>query len=178
MATIYKDSKSDISYYTPTAAEPPKKVLDGLEAARALFSEEEYLSKVAQAKSSAEVGEPISHNFENLSAVSGRADLLAPLARSSRNAMIEMAVDILNEKVSDVDKHIEAVKEATKENWAKIRLWCDVPTKGAGKKKTGETRVPADVLRAIDEKVQEGVDAAAARKAKSDEKKAAEKAAA
>lgn len=179
MATIFKRVKGAIDFFSPSTVELPKKKLAALEELRQDFGEETYSDHLSRLMAQADNGDPIENNFENLAAISSRYDLLAPLARDTRAAQMEMAVALLNEKVSDVDAHIEAIKKATGESWPKIRLWCDEPAKGgAGTKKSGRVRVPTDVVRAIDNKVQEAKDDAARRRAKAEANKAAKASAA
>ena len=171
MATIFKRTKSGIDFYSPKEVEPPKKELAHLMAISRIFTPEELAAKMEMLKGESADGDEVEGSIESLEAISSRYELLAPMARDTRNAQVELAVTLLNEKVDDLDEHLRAIKRATGESWSKMRLWCDVPAEGAGAKKTGQTRVPTSVLRMIDAEVKEAQVKAAARRAKAEAKK-------
>ena len=173
MATVYKSSKGNIDYFTPKEAELDKDAIKNLEGSKDHLPEGAYEHGLASIRAQADSGQPVEPNYDALKVVSARADLLNPLARQTRAAEIEMAVALMNEQVSSVETHLKAIKEATGEAWSGLRKWCDEPAVGgAGAKKSGKTRVPADVLRYINAGVQADKDAAAARRAKAASKKA------
>jgi hypothetical protein len=165
MPTIYKRSKGGVDYYSSTAVAPPKGEVDALDKIRHHMTDEAYAEALENIRSQADSGDEVGPSFDSLKAVSGRYDFLSLPTRETRSAQIDMTVMLLNEKVSNIDAHIEAIKQATGEKWSNLRKWCDEPDNRVGQKKSGKLRVPTDIARAIDDKVAEGQEKHAKRQA-------------
>lgn len=170
MDPIYKRQKANITYFSLTAVDPDADLQTKLTVLKknlehGFMTQDEVDEKTAALNAAPDDVETVAANFDQLTAISDRYGLLTPLGTATRNAQIAMAVAMLNEKVSDVDAHVDQIKKATGEPWKIIRNWCDEPaqwgeTKGKDGKtkkvlqpKTGTVRVPSDVIRALDAKV-------------------------